>query len=135
MFTKQHTAHRAKHQHQSDSPCDLRILLAELLGQLLHGQRDGEEVECVPRPGQEANQEEHPLLEVEHRQELEGIGSLVHGRLEGGDASRNVCARGHLRCLWRLVGGRVIARVTHLVLVVRHCDMAQGAPRCRRLLE
>lgn len=41
-------ADRTKHEHQSDTPRNLRIGLIEVLGQVGNGQRDGKEVEGVP---------------------------------------------------------------------------------------
>ena len=65
----------------------------ELLRELRHGERDGEEVERIPRPGDEADEKEQPLLKIEHRDELEGIRSLMHGRLQGGKAGSDISSR------------------------------------------
>lgn len=51
-------------QHQRNPPCDLRRRLMKLFGEFLDGERNGEEIEGVPRPGQEGDEEEQPLLGV-----------------------------------------------------------------------
>ena len=78
----------------------------ELLRQLLDRERYGEEVKRVPGPSQETDEEEHPLLEVEHGDQLEGVGRLVHGRLERRNASR--CVPPHARL--RFIGMGVVVR-------------------------
>lgn len=47
--TKGDGADGAEHEHQRDSPGDVRIGLLERLGEILDRQRDGEEVKGVPR--------------------------------------------------------------------------------------
>src|SRR3569833_237018 len=42
-------ADRPEHQHQRDAPGDVRVGLAELLGEVGRGQRNGEEVKGIPR--------------------------------------------------------------------------------------
>ena len=64
-FTKYRATNGSEHQYQCNAPGNLGIGFSELLGQLLDRQRDGEEVERIPRPSQKADKEEHPLLEVE----------------------------------------------------------------------
>ena len=46
--TEDGRANRSKHEHKSNPPRDLCIGLVEGLGEVGDGQRDGEEVECVP---------------------------------------------------------------------------------------
>lgn len=72
---------RSEHEHQRYSPRNLRSGFIELFAQLAHGQGDGEEVESVPRPGDECNQEKKPLLKVQCRQQLDRVWSLGHRRL------------------------------------------------------
>ncbi len=117
-LTEYDTSHGTEHEHQGDSPCYLRILLAELLAQLGHGEGDGEEVEGVPGPSQEANEEEHPLLHVEQGQKLERVRGLVHRRLQCWGSGCKVPPHPHLLRVCRLVHGRVIAQVAHLVAEV-----------------
>lgn len=90
MLTEQRAAHGAEHEDQSDAPGDLRIHFIEFFGQLGHGERNGEKIKCIPGPPGKANKKEHPLLEVEQCEHLEGIGSLVHRRLQGGDPCRHI---------------------------------------------
>jgi hypothetical protein len=53
-------------------------------------------------PGKETNEEEQPLFSRKHGNELEGIGSSVHGRLEGRDSSRGILPCAHLVRMARL---------------------------------
>ena len=64
-FTKYRATNGSEHQHQGNAPGNLGIRFSKLLGQLLDRERDGEEVKGIPRPSQETDKEEHPLLEVE----------------------------------------------------------------------
>lgn len=59
-------------------------------------QGDSEEVESIPGPAEEADQEEEPLLSIQHPQEFERVGRLMHRRLQGSKASRKVSAGSHL---------------------------------------
>jgi len=127
-LTKNHTTHRPKHQHQRNTPSDLRILLAKILRQFGDGKRDSEEVEGIPRPGQESNKEEHPLLEIEHSQQLEWIGRLVHRRLERRESRCGISPRRHPFGLWCLIARVSTAGVVeHLVAVVRHVGRSRDA--------
>lgn len=115
--TEDNSAHRPEHQHQRDPPRDIRRLDVKLLVQLRHRQGNSEEIKGIPRPGEESDQEEQPLLQIEQRQEFERVGRFGHGRFERGDPSREVPAHGHV-----LVGhhvvlgvGRVIARGSAVV--------------------
>lgn len=47
--TEQDGANRSEHEHEGDAPGDVRLSLAKLLGQVRNGQRNGEEVERIPR--------------------------------------------------------------------------------------
>ena len=82
-LTEDNTANRSEHQYQGDPPCNLRIGLVEFLRELRYSQRDGEEVERIPRPGEECDEEKHPLLNVEHPNQREWIRSVGHWRLKG----------------------------------------------------
>ena len=57
-----------------------------------------EERDIYPR--EESNEEEKPLLARQHGNELEGIGCMAHGRLEGRDARCSIRSSGHL--VWRM---------------------------------
>ena len=94
--TKDCRSDRSKHQHQRDSPGNVGVALVERFGEIGHGQRDGEEVERVPAPGKEGDEEEEPLLCVEHAQQANGIGCLCHGRPEGGEPSCSITACAHM---------------------------------------
>ena len=81
----------------------------ELLAQFGDGEGDSEEVESVPRPGEESDEEEHPLLEIQECEQFEGIWCLVHGWFEGGDARRNVSSHAHVLLSGDVGVGGVIA--------------------------
>jgi hypothetical protein len=102
----------AEHQHQRDAPCDLGIGLIERDREVRDGQADGEEIERVPGlrgsvtggggvefatyPCEEGDEEEKPLFPAQHHEEVDGVGCLVHRRLEGGEARESIFLRGHL---------------------------------------
>ena len=131
----------AQHQHEGYAPCDVGVRLVEGLGQVADDERDGKEVEGVPCPGYERDlrarcqyglaprldvlggwgyREEEPLLLVQHRQELEGIGRLRHGRLERGEARRGIAADRHVLVVVgnrRRIAGVIVLVLTHLEAV------------------
>ena len=117
-LTEEHTAHRSEHEHQSNAPGDVGARLAELRRQGRDGERDGEEVEGVPTPGEEGDEEEHPLLEIEHCYELEWIGRLVHWRLECGQPGCTVFGHAHVLCLGHIIRGVLVARIVHLLVAI-----------------
>lgn len=47
--TERDRANRSEHEHEGDAPCNVRLRLAKILGQVRNGQRHGEEVERIPR--------------------------------------------------------------------------------------
>lgn len=53
--TKYGGADRSEHEHQGDAPCNVRVCLAKLLGQVSDGERDGEEVKGIPGLEQASN--------------------------------------------------------------------------------
>lgn len=104
-------------QHQRNTPRYLRRLLVKFFGELLDGERDGEEIKGVPRPGQEGDEEEQPLLEVEQADELDRIRRLGHGWLEGGDSSSQISGDGHVFLFCHQELGRFIP---YLLVLVCH---------------
>lgn len=46
--TKDGGTDRSEHEHQGDAPCNVRVCLAKLLGQVSDGERDGKEVKGIP---------------------------------------------------------------------------------------
>lgn len=111
-----------EHEHEGDAPGDVGVAPVERLGKVFDGQRDSEEVKCVPGPSKECNEEEHPLLEVEHHQELDRVGCFSHRRLEGAESRRRILAWTHAM----LCGIDVIARgrrgIARQFLVVIHVE-------------
>ena len=88
---------RSEHEDEGDSPGDVCIGLAEGLGQVCDSEGDGKEVEGVPGPCQEGDEEEKPLLSTEQAQEADRIGCLCQGWAESGNASSCILSCTHLR--------------------------------------
>lgn len=88
--SKYNCADASKHQNERDTPRDISIGFVKLLSELRNSQGNREEIESIPAPCQESDEEKHPLLEVEECKGLERVGRLRHGRLQGGDASCDV---------------------------------------------
>ena len=57
-LTEYDTANGSEHEHQGDAPGDIGGAPVEGLGQIGHGQTDGEEIKGIPRPTKEPNEEE-----------------------------------------------------------------------------
>ena len=112
--TEDDTAHAPQHEHKGDAPCDVSLGFAKRLGEVRDGQGDGEEVKGIPCPGKKGNEEEEPLLEVQHAEESYRVGHLVMCWFEGGNACCNVATSRHMRRL------HIFASLSTLVLVVCH---------------
>ena len=120
-LTEYNTTNGSKHQHQGDSPSNLRCRFVEFLGQLFHGQGNCEEVERVPRPSEERNEEKEPLLCIQKTKKREGIWGLVHGWFEGRYARRGISADTHMLVVLDVLAGRRVA-ARFLVSVIGHID-------------
>lgn len=83
-------------QYQCNAPRNLRRLLVKVFGELFDGEGDGEEIKGVPGPGEEGDEEEQPLLEVQQTNELDRIRRLDHGWLEGRDSSGQIGGDAHV---------------------------------------
>ena len=55
-----------------------------------------EKVKGIPSPSAEADEEEEPLLRVQHPQKTDWIGDTMHWRLEGRKASPKVLPNAHV---------------------------------------
>lgn len=47
--TKEDGSYRSEHEHQGDTPCNIRLCLVKRLGQTRHRQRNSEEIKRIPR--------------------------------------------------------------------------------------
>lgn len=94
--TEDGRADGSEHEHQSNTPGDVRVRFSERLSEVGDRQRYGEEIKGIPRPGEESDQKEHPLLGIQHGKQFEWIGGLVHGRLEGGDSGGGIFGWRHV---------------------------------------
>lgn len=104
-------------QHQRNTPRNLRRLLVKFFSELVDGERDGEEIKSVPRPGQEGDEEEQPLLEVQQADELDRVRRLGHGWLEGGDSSSQISGGAHVFLFCQRELGRFLP---YLLILVCH---------------
>lgn len=104
--------------YQSDTPSNVGIGLSKGLCKRSYGQRDGKEIKSIPGPGDKGNEEEHPLLSVEHSQQGDWVGSLVHRRLESGEASGSIAGDAHVFWVGRLVVSRLNGRELRLLGIV-----------------
>jgi hypothetical protein len=82
--------------------------LVKGLRQLTDGKRHGEEIESVPAPGKECDEEKHPLLQVQKSKKLEGIRRRIHCGFESGYAGRNIPAYTHMLLMMHFRGRRVL---------------------------
>ena len=120
---------RSEHEDEGDAPGDVGVGLAEGLGQVCDCEGDGEEVEGVPAPRQEGDEEEKPLLGIEQAQEADRVGSLSQGWAESGNASCCIPSCSHLR-----VGGvdlgesGLVVEAFGVVFVVGRHGAGSGVP-------
>jgi len=78
--TEKYAADRAEHKDQCNPPSDLWVLPVELLRKLWDREGDGEEVEGVPSPAKEANQEENiHCWKLSSANNLKGLAALFIG--------------------------------------------------------
>jgi len=54
-----------------------------------------EEVKGIPSPTGECNEEEKPLLKIQHSQKSEWVGQWGHRRLEGREPRAEISSRAH----------------------------------------
>lgn len=117
--TKENSANGSEHENECDTPGDVGLADVEGLGEVGDGQRDGEEVESIPGPGDETTTEEEPLLKVEHGKELEWVCEALIAWLQGAESGCQVMTGAHVVAILLVSVG--IGGIGLLVLELSGC--------------